>query len=79
MAWIEPKKVKTVKTPEAAIKFFAKIQDEPVRLVRLVRCSGMSESDPDRRMKFFVGDIIIDRYEIRIQDGSYTIFDTWAK
>lgn len=81
MAWLEPKKVKVVKTPEAAIKFYAKIENEPVRSIRLVRCSGMSEDDPDRTMKFFVGAVIIDRYEIRVREGSYMIFDTftWAK
>lgn len=77
MAWVEPKKIKTVKTPEAAIKFFAKIEDEPVRAIRLLRCSGMSDDDPDRVMKFFIFDVIIDRYEVRIRDGNYTIFDTF--
>ena len=80
MAWfLEPKKVATCRTPVAAIKFFTKIQDVPARLVRLVRCSGMSETDPGRVLKFFIGGVIIDRYEIRIREGSYTIFDTWEK
>ena len=79
MAWREPKKVAVRNSCEAAINFYAKVWNVPARNVRLVRCSGMSETDPDREMKFFVGDVIIDRYEVRVDDGNYAIFDTWAK
>lgn len=80
MAWIKPTPLASRRTPEACIKFFSRIRrDVPIRIVRLIRCSGMSDDSPEYGMKFFIGDIIIDRYEVKYQNGTYTIFDTWAR
>lgn len=72
-----PKPLATRKSLESVIKFASKLLDEPVRSIRIFRTCGQ-ETDPEYEMKFFVWGIIIDRYEIRVQNGTYTIFDTYC-
>lgn len=78
MDQFEWKPLATRKTREAVIKFVSKLLDAPVRSLRLCVAIGR-ENNPEYGMKIFRGELIVDRYEIRFRDGSYTIFDTWGK
>lgn len=74
----EKRPLATRKTLTAVIKFFSRIRDVPIRLVRLCRTGGF-ENDPEYEMNFFIGPVIIDRYEVRFRNGTYTIFDSWGR
>lgn len=78
MKMFEKRPLATRNTPTACIKFFSRVRDVSVRSIRLCRTGGF-ENDPEYEMKFFIGDIIIDRYEVRFRNGTYTIFDTWGR
>ena len=46
------------------------------RVVRLVRSWGC-EDDDEYGLKIVVNGLIADRYEIRFEDGKYTLLDTF--
>lgn len=78
MALEQPKPIAARRTPEAVIEFFSRIRDVPIRSIRLCRIGGF-ENDPEYEMRFFIGDVIIDRYEVKYRYGTYTIFDMGGK
>ena len=62
------------RTPEAVLKIASRLLEMPARSIRLCRTGGF-EADTEYEMKFLIRGFVIDRYEIRFRNGTYTIFD----